>query len=105
MKNRRGACTNYGMKSSRTDLGGSGGAHGTYPNGRHHSILFVDKLHRVLRYAQIVCPTKYEEALDQYVTQPKKATRKVKFSQLHDNNLSINSDDSTHTRKRGNKRT
>ena len=30
-------------------------------NGRYHNIIFVDKLNRALRYAQIVCPTKYEE--------------------------------------------
>ena len=74
---------------------------GLSPNGRHHSILFVDKLHRALRYAQIVCLTKYEEALDQYITPEKKATRRVKFGQLQDDDISIDSDDSTHTRKRG----
>ena len=74
---------------------------GSSLNGRHHNILFVDKLHRALRYAQIVFPTKYEEALDQYVTPAKKATRKVKFGQLHDDDISINSDNYTHTRKRG----
>ena len=62
---------------------------GLSPNGRQHSNLFI------------VCPTKYKEATDQYVTSAKKVTRKVKFSHLHDDNLSIDSDNSTHTRKRG----
>ena len=74
---------------------------GSSLNGRHHNILFIDKLNRALRYAQVVCPTKYDEALDQYVTPAKKTTRKVKFAQLQDDNISIDSDDSTHTRKRG----
>ena len=74
---------------------------GLSPNGRHHSNLFVDKLNQALSYALLVCPTKYKEAMDQYVTPAKKATRKVKFGQLQDNNISIDSNDSTHTRKRG----
>ena len=74
---------------------------GLSPNGRHHNLLFSDKLDWALRYAAIVCPTKYEEVIDQYVTPAKKASRKVKFSQLQDNDMSINFDDSTHTRKRG----
>ena len=74
---------------------------GFSPNGRHHNILFVDKLNKALRYAQGVCPSKYDEALDQYVNLAKKATRKVKFAQLQDDNISTDSDDSTHTRKRG----
>ena len=41
------------------------------------------------------------EVLDQYVNSAKKASRKVKYSQLHDDEMSINSDNSTHTRKQG----
>ena len=74
---------------------------GSSQNGRHHSILFVDKLNWALRYAQIVCPTKYEEALDQYITPAKKVTRKIKIRQLQNDDISVNSDNSTHIRKRG----
>ena len=51
------------------------------PNGRQHSNLFIDKLNQLLRYAQLVYPFKYEEAVDKYVTPAKIVTRKVKFSQ------------------------
>ena len=74
---------------------------GSSLDGGHHNILFVDKFNLALRYAQVVCPTKYNEALDQYVNLAKKATRKVKFAQLQNDNISIDSDNSTHTRKRG----
>ena len=37
---------------------------GSSPKGRHHNILFVDKLNQALRYAQVVCPSKYDKALD-----------------------------------------
>ena len=70
-------------------------------NGRHHLLLFSDKLDQALRYTALMCPTKYEKVLDQYVTPAKKASRKVKFAQLQDDKMSINSDDSTHTRKGG----
>ena len=69
--------------------------------GRQYSNLFIDILNQVLRYAQLVCSSKYEEAVDQYVTPTKKVTRKVKFSQHYDDDVSIDSDDSTHPRKHG----
>lgn len=70
-------------------------------NGRQHSNLFIHKLNQALRYAQLVCPSKYKEAVDKYVTPAKTMTRKVKFNQHHNDNISIDSDNSTHPRKRG----
>ena len=74
---------------------------GSSPNGRQHSNLFIDKLNQALRYVQLVCPSKYEEAVDKYVTPAKTVTRKVKFSQHHDDNITIDSDNSKHPRKCG----
>ena len=74
---------------------------GLSKNGQHHMILFGRKLDEALRYTAHTCPTKYEEVLDQYVNSAKKASRKVKYSQRHDDEMSTNSDNSTHTRKRG----
>ena len=73
------------------------------PNGLLHSNLFIDKLNQALRYARIGCPSKYEEAVDKYVTPAKKVTRKVKFCQQHDDDVFIDSDDYTPPRKRGKK--
>ena len=66
---------------------------GSSPNGRQHSNLFINKLNQ--------CPSKYEEAVDKYVTPAKTVIRKVKFSQQHNDNISIDADNSTHPRKRG----
>ena len=74
---------------------------GPSPNGGHHLLLFSDKLDRALQYTALICPTKYEEVLDQYVTPAKKASHKVKFARLQDNMISIYSDNSTYTRKLG----
>ena len=74
---------------------------GPSKNGQHHMILFRCKLDKALRYTAHTCPTKYEELLDQYVNSVKKASRKVKYSQRHDDEMSTDSDNSTHTRKRG----
>ena len=70
------------------------------PNGLQHSIQFVDKLNQAIRYAKIVCPTEYAEALN-IATPAKSATRKVKFKEYQEDDLSVNSNDSTHHRKRG----
>ena len=71
-------------------------------NGREHAILFVDMLNKSIRYAQIVCPSKYKEAMDLYVNVAKKPTRKLRFVQLKDDDdMSTDSDDSTPHRKRG----
>jgi len=48
-----------------------------------------------------VCPFKYKEAVEKYVTPAKTVTHKVKFSQHDDDNLSIDSDAFMHPRKRG----
>ena len=69
-------------------------------NGLHHSNLFINKLNQALRYAQLVFPSKYEEAVDKYITPAKTVARKVKFCQEHDNDISIDSDNSTSPRKR-----
>ena len=74
---------------------------GLSPNGRQHSNLFIDKFNQSLRYAQLVCASKYEEAVDKYVIPAKMVTRKFKFSQQHDDNISIDSDNFLHPRKRG----
>ena len=74
---------------------------GPSKNGQHHLLLFSHKLDRALQYTAITCHTKYKEVLDQYVTSAKKASRKVKYGQLQDDKMSIDSDDSKHTRKRG----
>ena len=71
------------------------------PNGLQQSHLFVDKLNQAIRYAKIVCPSNYAEALSTYVTPVETVMRKVKFKQYHEDNLSVDSDDSTHHRKRG----
>ena len=47
------------------------------PNDLRHSNYFMDKLNQLIRYARIVCPSKYEGAIDKYVTPVKTATRKV----------------------------
>ena len=71
------------------------------PNGLQHSNLFVNKLNQAIQYAQIACPSNYEEAMSTYVTPAKTVTHKVKFRQYQDNDLSIDSDNSAHHRKRG----
>ena len=73
---------------------------GSSPNGRQHKILFVDMLNKAIRYAQVVCPSKYNEALELYVNVAKKSTRKLRFAR-DDDNMSTDSDDSTPHRKRG----
>ena len=54
-------------------------------NGREHAMLFVDMLYKSISYAKVVCPDKYEEAMDLYVTVATKPSRKVRFAQLKDN--------------------
>ena len=71
-------------------------------NGLRHSNLFIDKLNQSIRYARIMCPSKYEEAVDKYVTPTKSVTRKAAHQHHHDN-VSVDSDDSTSSRKRGKK--
>ena len=65
----------------------------TSQNGLQHSNLFIDKLNQAIRYAQIICPSKYATR-----TVTGKAAR-----QNHNDNDSIDSDDSTPPRKRGKK--
>ena len=71
------------------------------PKGLINSNLFIKKLNQLLRYAQAVCLSKYKEVVDKYVTPAKRVTRKVKFCQQHDYDVSVDSDDSTPPRKRG----
>ena len=73
------------------------------PNGLHHSNVFNDKLSQSLRYAQLVCPSKYEEAVDKYITPAKTVTHKVKFCQQNNDDISIDSDNYTPPRNRGKK--
>ena len=68
---------------------------GPSKNGQHHLLLFGHRFDRALQYTAITCPIKYEEVLDQYVTSAKKASRKVKYSQLQDDEMSIDSNNST----------
>ena len=67
-----------------------------------HCDLFMEKLNQSIRYARIMCPSKYEEAVDKYVTPAKTVTRKA-ARQHHNDNISVDSDDSTSFRKCGKK--
>ena len=62
----------------------------------------MDKLNQLIRYTRIMCPSKYKEAEDKYVTPAKTITHKA-VRQHHDNDVSVDSDDSTPPRKRGKK--
>ena len=71
-------------------------------NGLQHSNLFIDKLNQAIRYARIMCPSMYEEAMEKDVTPTMTVTRK-KARQNHDDDDSVDSNDSTPPRKRGEK--
>ena len=49
-------------------------------NGREHARSFVIMLYKAISYAKIVCPTRYDEAMEQYVNVAAKQSSKVRFA-------------------------
>ena len=70
----------------------------TSKNGLHHSNLFINKLNQTIRYVRIMCPSKYEEAVEKNVTPIRTVTRKA-ARQNHNDNNSVDSDDPAPPRK------
>ena len=73
-------------------------------NGLIHSDLFNDKLNQTIRYARVVFPSKYDEAVEKYVILKMTVTRRA-ARQNHDAYDNNNSDNSAPQKKCGKKRT
>ena len=73
----------------------------TSQNGLQHSNIFIDRLNQTIRYARILCPSKYKEVVEKYVTLRRNVEHRVVCQ--NDNYEDDNYDDSALQKKRGKK--
>mmetsp|Transcript_19389 Transcript_19389/g.21690 ORF Transcript_19389/g.21690 Transcript_19389/m.21690 type:complete len:83 (+) Transcript_19389:364-612(+) len=71
------------------------------PNGQRHSNDFSNTLNRALRYARLLTPSKYDDAVEKYVTPGRNVAGRV--ARRNDDYDDDDSDNSTSLKKCGKK--